>query len=250
MPTADDVKEAVLGRSTNLYVAFNNNPLRFVDPTGANGEKADREFSGGEVAWGDKERGTVQVRKGVKVGRHPNLVAISYRGSSPKECSWVQFLWGEEVLGGRPVEKKVGMDIAPKTMLLTTDRSRPHYVIDSKSKVDPRFGAKRGGAVARTAESITMYDMPEDLFTRDAKIEARKARKDLVSVHHFDTFLLCRGRFVYQVSWIVTYKWDGGKLKPSAPAVKVIGGGPQKQPNAPQMRLLNDQYPNWKKLGK
>ena len=34
MPTADDVKEAVLGRSTNLYVAFGNDPMKNIDPTG------------------------------------------------------------------------------------------------------------------------------------------------------------------------------------------------------------------------
>jgi len=32
MPTADDVKRAVLGRGTNPYVAFNNNPVNNVDP--------------------------------------------------------------------------------------------------------------------------------------------------------------------------------------------------------------------------
>ncbi|HEX2039271.1 MAG TPA: DUF4157 domain-containing protein [Acidimicrobiales bacterium] len=160
------------------------------------------------------EGGVVEVGTGVpwtsSSGRSSQFAfGVGYRGGLAEESRWVQFLWREVIATGPTGTTRLSGPIAMggNTYDLTDDPRSPNYVIDVPARATTPFYEEWQGTATRAPGITTVYDAP-DPATRVPEAFAAGATS-VVSVAHFDVFLVRAYRTLYHVGIDVTDTFSG-----------------------------------------
>jgi hypothetical protein len=190
------------------------------------------------------QKGTITVRTDVTMtGQrdNENWIAITYTGADSNCCCWIQFLWSELIIykGDQSAWKAGTEHSTTGDYPLTTDPAHPQWHVDSTSATDPCDD--ENGGISRTDGSITLYDRPGPNFSALDGERSDPAVTRIVSIDHFDDFLVCDGQVVSEFSWSSTYVWT--PAQGTTGPYYLDSALPPRAMNQAQQDQLNKQYP-------
>jgi hypothetical protein len=178
------------------------------------------------IKCGDQE-GTLSVSTGVQfaqtfktklapqveletITRFGNAISLAYKGPNCSRCKWLQFVWRTVQVTFKSGKQQYAPGKLPTKyghLPLTTDPKNPDYGVDSIVKDSPYYGEQGTNSTIEDG-SNTIFDQPGDAFPPNYKEDPRIT--EMVSIAHFDAFLVCDGKICAKISWTVTYSWKPG----------------------------------------
>jgi hypothetical protein len=198
--------------------------------------------AGAEAVKGKVPGGELSARTGASMGApYDQMYSLGYKGGLAAESHWLQFIWREVVVtDARGKDSRLADSITTTggTYNLTTDPDAPNYNTDSASATSPFYEA--GGLHGRTADSITMYDMPAPA-TAFVTREFAGGAKRVVSRAHFNTFLVRDYKVLQHVKVEVEWTFVNAAAPPRVQSARSEGNA-ESLPDDIKLRLVA-QYP-------
>jgi hypothetical protein len=195
--------------------------------------------------------GTVEARTGVhyedpggKGKKYDEGFSMGYKGPDAAKMRWLQFIW-REVVVEHP--KKGTFKLADKIRTsggeyaLTTDPSKPNYNTDA-GKDTPFYDD--AGHSNRTADAVTMFDMPGSLQgTVKAQFGGAEPATKVTSRAHFTTYLVKEMEVLQKIETDVEWVYTTDKEPPRV--VKIASGAAASALDPKQREKLVEQHPKF-----